>query len=355
MAASKPIPISQAILATFDRSLASGHVRFSPSTVHTIATPIGVNFQVRLVTALSSKPEGYGNPASISIPSEKPEKLRSDVCSRPRSPFLPFEPAMYVTAFDHHNVLLNKFSVVRGHVLLTTKEFESQFNPLDGADLSTTWKILHNDRTFISDYPDITVGSTEKHPQAITYLCFYNCGHVSGASVPHKHLQFLPIEDQPPIASLFLSEAAKAKYQQGVPHTHSALPFAHSFMLLPPNVNPLNLESLYRSLVAHAFSSAGISPAKCLEVQTHPMLVEGLPAVEEDINPPSYNFVMTKEFMFCVPRRFERALDLSVNSVGFAGMLLCKTEQQLEVLRLDVGERIWDVLKGCAFEKTAST
>ena len=55
----------------------------------------------------------------------------------------------------------------------------------------------------------------------------------------------------------------------------------------------------------------------------------------------SYNFLMTEEFMMLVPRQKEKAtfrykgeeMDVSLNSLAFAGMILCKREEQLEALK----------------------
>jgi len=59
---------------------------------------------------------------------------------------------------------------------------------------------------------------------------------------------------------------------------------------------------------------------------------------------PSYNLVMTLEHMFLFPRSAEKFtedddkrgglhLELSVNSLGFAGMLLVKGEEELEKVK----------------------
>jgi len=58
---------------------------------------------------------------------------------------------------------------------------------------------------------------------------------------------------------------------------------------------------------------------------------------------PSYNVILTLEHMYIVPRAKEKfvadggpeevELKLSVNSLGFAGMLLVKSEDELELVR----------------------
>ena len=54
------------------------------------------------------------------------------------------------------------------------------------------------------------------------------------------------------------------------------------------------------------------------------------------VGSPSYNVIITLEYMHVIPRRkdghiLERTGEkLSVNALGFAGMLLAKSEQQVE-------------------------
>lgn len=55
----------------------------------------------------------------------------------------------------------------------------------------------------------------------------------------------------------------------------------------------------------------------------------------------SYNFLMTEEFMMLIPREKEKVTishdnkdyEFSLNSLAFAGMLLCKSEEQLEAMK----------------------
>ncbi len=112
---------------------------------------------------------------------------------------MPHEPALFVGEFEGHNVLLNKFSIVRHHALLTTKgilscscrsdraDFQSQFQPPGLADFKAAFRFL-------------------KETQ-FTYFAFYNCGPLSGASLPHRHLQFLPLEqgEKIPIEAVLLN------------------------------------------------------------------------------------------------------------------------------------------------------
>lgn len=65
----------------------------------------------------------------------------------------------------------------------------------------------------------------------------------------------------------------------------------------------------------------------------------------------SYNFLLTPEYMQIVPRtrekgELEEGMKVSVNSLGFAGMLLVKTKEELEAVK-KVG--VVEVLKRVAY------
>lgn len=56
---------------------------------------------------------------------------------------------------------------------------------------------------------------------------------------------------------------------------------------------------------------------------------------------PSYNVVLTLEHMYLIPRKQETHVlaetgeDLSVNALGFAGMLLVKSERELDAVKTE--------------------
>src|SRR5262245_53334937 len=82
-----------------------------------------------------------------------------------RNPFLPYEEALFVADLsDTHLCLLNKFPVVDRHVLIVTRAFEDQREPLGAADFAALAACLRE-----------TDG-----------LGFYNAGEEAGASQRHK-------------------------------------------------------------------------------------------------------------------------------------------------------------------------
>lgn len=95
-----------------------------------------------------------------------------------------------------HTLLLNKFNVVPHHVLVVTKHFEKQTEPLNLQDMQAVWQTMQ-----VLHQPALG-NMTARLSQSIKYLCaarmqaypdgalaYFNCGPESGASQPHKHIQ----------------------------------------------------------------------------------------------------------------------------------------------------------------------
>lgn len=196
-------------------------------------------------------------------------------------PFLPpFEPGLFISAIsENHNLLFNKYCVVKNHVLVVTKKFENQTNKLNRQDFAASFKVM----------------------RSLEGFSFYNSGPQSGASQAHKHVQIIPYDKDTryDIAKLINKEASRLESQ-----THSfqssLFKFAHRIAVIPSFEASQDyqqigevLENIYEELL------------KNLKIDTKTM---------------SYNLVMTESFMMIVKRCKERAFDiLSVNSLGFMG------------------------------------
>lgn len=72
---------------------------------------------------------------------------------------------------------------------------------------------------------------------------------------------------------------------------------------------------------------------------------------------PSYNVIITLEHMHIIPRRQdsyvlqETGEKFSVNALGFAGMLLAKSEQEVEAVKQ---EGIGEILRGVGLENLST-
>ncbi|KAI9341917.1 ATP adenylyltransferase-domain-containing protein [Obelidium mucronatum] len=303
----------------FDAALASGHLVFTPSTC-VLVNGRHIKFQIRFAPSLAKKPTGGLQPQKKEI--------------TPFNPFLSPEPQLLVESdlSPTHNILLNKFSVVKGHTIITTKKWESQSSLLKAADFKAAW---------------ILFGSGNEGE----FLGFYNCGPLSGASVPHKHMQFIPVkrgslEDGIPIDQLM--EDAQRTSEPFVAVVIPGLPFHHRAFFIPNNSTQdesffKDVEMAYVALVTGAFAA---KPVGVVFGETSNQAVS-VGKDEAGKSEVSYNVIFTRQWMIVIPRRQELFEGLSVNSVGFAGMLLAKTQDQVDQLQRGGVER---VLAGVAYE-----
>jgi len=247
----------------------------------------GVEFVVRVATALKDKPKGP--PKDQAGGEAKPKEWRN--------PFLPYEEDLYVRHLaPHHVLLLNKFNVVENHLLVVTRDFEQQTDPINAADFAAVWEVL-------GAFP------------GRGGLAFYNCGDASGHSQPHKHVQLVPLpfdEDRPsspPPFEAHVLAAAAAAGCEGAPgklFSAASLPFKHHCCLLGPaeGVTPEKLEEWYTAMLAEVLKSSN-----------------------------SWNLVMTRDWLMMVPRSSERTGDVALNALGFAGTLLVRSKAELEQVR----------------------
>jgi sulfate adenylyltransferase (ADP) / ATP adenylyltransferase len=118
-------------------------------------------FQLRFSPALANKPK-----------SNKPSNYK------PIDPFENPPKGLFLTDLPpSHFLVLNKFPVIPNHFILATKSFKDQTDPLEQDDLEAAYACLKAYR----DNGEELFG-------------FFNSGDLSGASQPHRHIQFLPVE-----------------------------------------------------------------------------------------------------------------------------------------------------------------
>ena len=194
----------------------------------------------------------------------------------PRDPFASPEPALLVGDLTPtHIALLNKFSVLREHLLVVTRQFVDQRTLLDERDFEALAICMREAEV----------------------LAFYNGGTEAGASQSHKHLQVVTLPLSPrhsiPMDSLF---------QPG----KDRLPFRHAFARLSEgqSARPGEMLATYREL----HRSAGLEA------------------------PQPYNLLVTHEWMLVVPRSRDRFEGISVNSLAFAGSFFVRDAAHAQIL-----------------------
>jgi ATP adenylyltransferase len=267
-------------------ALACGALRSIP-TERGFIKDEDVQFLVRILTNLIRKDEATQKQAQAELATGKDF-----------NPFLPYENDLFVVDIsDTHVCLLNKFNVAEHHLLIITRAFEEQEVLLTLKDFEALWACLAE----------------------VDGLGFYNGGKVAGASQRHKHLQLVPLplvpESRLPIASLF--SAATPAFSNNVP----GLPFVHAFTRLDPkwaDFSPSRAAELTLSCYNALLQSVGLDPSD---------------GVTPTMQSGAYNLLITREWMFLVPRSQEGAHTISINSLGFAGALLVRNQEQLNLLK----------------------
>ncbi|TFK83200.1 HIT-like protein [Polyporus arcularius HHB13444] len=307
----------------FDKARESGDLLFFPSSVHTHAEN-GIEFQIRLCPALQNKPRLPTPDFTKDAPSaQAQEQKRHDPFAPPYVPALHLGEVRDASEGREYVILFNKYSVVPHHFMVVTKDFQSQTSPLLPADLVQVYLFLQAARA---------VGRK--------FFAFYNCGDLSGASQPHKHVQLIPIDDDgPPVEKL--ARAAKID-QEDRPFSLGALPYANHVRRLPSSLSNTSDPDTLEPALADAFLS--LLDLAIQTVRHDPTYPAGT---------PSYNVFLTLEHIHIVPRRQETHTlagtgeKLSVNALGFAGMLLVKSERELEAVK---AEGVTKILKDVALE-----
>jgi len=248
----------------------------------------GIRFLVRIVSNLARKDKAKKN-----------QHKATGTKKKDFNPFLPYEPDLFVADIsDTHLCLLNKFNVVDYHLLIVTREFEEQETLLTKQDFAAMWATLAE----------------------IDGLVFYNAGQVAGASQRHKHLQLIPLPLAPEGSRVPIEPVLASAIFQNSVGTIPSFPFRHAFIQLDASwaKSPL---------------SAASSTLDCYDSLLGTVGLKGDDGVSGSRQPGGYNLLATREWMLMVPREQERFESLAINSLGFAGAMLVRNEQQMQVLK----------------------
>ncbi|MEO0948044.1 MAG: DUF4922 domain-containing protein, partial [Cyanobacteria bacterium J06641_5] len=160
----EPGTLERLAIARAQSALACGALQ-PIATEYELVAQAGCEFVVRIATNLIRK-----------------DKAKQK--QRPVNPFLPYDERLFVANISAtHVCLLNKFNVVERHILLVTRAYEEQTDPLTAEDFAALWRSL----------------------QEMDGLAFYNGGAAAGSSQPHKHLQVVPLPLAPQGATVPLA------------------------------------------------------------------------------------------------------------------------------------------------------
>ena len=202
------------------------------------------------------------------------------------NPFLPWEPGLEVCRLgSSHVLLLNKYPVQRGHLLVITAHWKPQSGWLEAADWDAVMQVNRD----------------------TTGLWFFNSSAAAGASQPHRHLQLLPRGQGEPACPMEpVLDSLISGRQDAAP-----MPWAHA---LTARRDPHDAEEL-AWIVA--------DQARSLDL--------GSPISDPQPRWP-YNLLFTDRWVLTVRRTREHWAGFSVNALGFAGYLLATEASDLSWL-----------------------
>ncbi|AFY36831.1 ATP adenylyltransferase [[Leptolyngbya] sp. PCC 7376] len=236
----------------------------------------GISFVVRILERINKK-----------------ENYQAKQVKRQINPFLPYEQDLFVCDLSaNHVCLLNKFNVVDNHILIITRDFQSQEDWITQPDFAALATCMAE----------------------IDGLAFYNAGQSAGASQPHKHLQLIPFSDgldqfDVPIEKVI----TQLDFTTAQPTSLTIFPFKHAIASIPEHHDGQTLFEIYESLLNYLnFIDKPLAQGQ----QTQP-----------------YNLLATRRWMMLIHRTQDCYERISVNSLGFAGALLVRDRPQLDFLK----------------------
>lgn len=376
---------------TFEAPASASGSKANSAKSQTAAAAMSVPWTIRCVPALLDKARDSAAKraassdasASTQAPSDSKDTSNKDSNNggqNPKDVFSPPYDANLLVSDDQawhrgYTLLLNKFCVVPKHFLLVTREFQPQTQPPAPEMLALAYKILQAHARLAE-----TSGNEDVVGKGKELLGFYNCGQVSGASQPHQHLQFAEVgNEESDAASSGETDAKTYKYKvpieallDRIEHdgkeqetVHALpLPYQHFVVLLGEgrdlvtgdNDGKLSeymgnkllglLDALFQARISASMAATTSADASSSA------------STAGRKGPPSWNLLLTTRAMHLIPRRkeefdglkkdnassggeaatenkgeVEEVGSLSVNSLGYAGHMLVKSDRELEALQ----------------------
>ena len=231
-----------------------------------------------------------------------------------------------------HVLVLNKFPIIARHFILATREYKEQDEDLEEDDVAMTLACLRSWRDGADD--DSKQGKCMPARGCGRRLfAFFNSGSRSGASQPHRHVQFLPADgmcqgeeggDSDRHWAMLIDEVERCD-REG--KERLKLPFAYYAKTLEEHMTGADVHGVYRELLQQwkdRWSSA--------------MGLEARPEYGF-----SYNLGITTSYMMLMPR-LRDGVDLvneegeevgfvSLNGTALAGTLMVKKWEEWKCLR----------------------
>ena len=215
-------------------------------------------------------------------------RFKKGVCYGPKqNPFNPWEKILEIEKIgNNHQLILNKYPVQKGHILLITNTWKPQNGWLDIDDWDAIKKV-NND----------TSG-----------LWFFNSSPIAGASQPHRHIQLLR-------------------------RSFGEVSCPRERWFLDLEISNDNETKLKKNIVVSQFNFLkNSSYIYELYLELTKKIGLGDPINNEKPKYP-YNILFTNNWIAIIKRRYDHLYGFSVNGLGFAGYLLITEKSNIDYLK----------------------
>lgn len=204
-----------------------------------------------------------------------------------QNPFCPWEKILEIDKIGyHHQLILNKYPVQKGHILLITNNWKPQNGWLDIND----WKAI------------------QKVNKDTSGLWFFNSSPNAGASQPHRHFQLL----------------RRSKDEISCPREKW-------FLEMKKDIN--SYSKLKKNIVVSKFNLLENS-ISLLELYLELSKKLGLGDPISDRKPRyPYNLLITNKWIAIIKRSNDHIHGFSINALGFAGYLLVTEKSDINYLK----------------------
>ena len=203
------------------------------------------------------------------------------------NPFRPWDNILEIDSIGkYHQLILNKYPVQLGHILLITNEWKEQNGWIDNKD----WEA-------IKEVNEDTTG-----------LWFFNSGPLAGASQPHRHIQLLRRDPS----------------ELSCPRERWILDF--------DNENYKN-QRFYKNIILKKFSKT-LNEENIHEIYKDLLFKLGFGEPKIDKRPRyPYNLIFTNNWMLLIKRKTDNLYGISANALGFAGYILVTERSDIKYLK----------------------
>ena len=204
-----------------------------------------------------------------------------------QNPFCPWEKILEIDKIEHnHQLILNKYPVQKGHILLITNNWKPQNGWLDIND----WKAI------------------QKVNKDTSGLWFFNSSPIAGASQPHRHFQLL----------------RRAKDEVSCPREK---------WFLELKLDNDRDSKLKKNIIVSKFNFLENS-ISLYELYLELSMKLGLGDTISDLKPRyPYNLLITNKWIAIIKRSNDHIHGFSINGLGFAGYLLVTEKSDINYLK----------------------